>query len=273
MSQIRTYHNHTTFSDGQSSMLELFQAAKAAGLREIGVSDHCSVVPESCRPKASAWQLDTARLDEYCAQFAQAKAQLEDKNFSVRLGLEIDYFPETLEENRQLVRQYPFDYVIGSVHFAGTFPVHTSSDLWKPLSQEQIDEIYRVYWHSLKELANSGLADIIAHLDLPKKFNFRPTWDYTAVACEVLQDIAANDLALEINTAGWYKDCQEQYPALPLLQQAAKLKIPLLANPDAHEVQYVLRGIPEGRQMIRDLGYSTTVAFAKRRRLNIPLVD
>jgi histidinol-phosphatase (PHP family) len=272
MSQIRTYHNHTTFSDGQNSMLELFQAAKAAGLREIGVSDHCSVVPDFCSENSS-WEMPPARLDEYCTEFEKVRAQLEDENFSVRLGIEIDYFAETLEESLKLVKSYPFDYIIGSVHFSGSFPLDSSADNWKPLNQEQIDEMHRIYWKKLKELVNSGLADIIGHLDIPKKFCFLPTWDYTAVACEVLQDIAANDLALEINTAGWYKDCQEQYPALPLLQQAAKLKIPLLANPDAHETKYVLRGIPEGRQLIRDLGYTTTVAFANRRRYNIPLAD
>ena len=54
----------------------------------------------------------------------------------------------------------------------------------------------------MRSLAESGLFDIAAHLDLAKKFGFFATTDLTDVLEPALDAIAAADLVVEVNTAG-----------------------------------------------------------------------
>ena len=39
-----SYHNHSVWSDGNATLLEMCAAAKSKGYREFGMSDHCVCV-------------------------------------------------------------------------------------------------------------------------------------------------------------------------------------------------------------------------------------
>ena len=51
-----SYHNHSNFSDGSSSLEQMCRSAKAAGLREFGMSDHW-VIPPDETIDASSWRM------------------------------------------------------------------------------------------------------------------------------------------------------------------------------------------------------------------------
>ena len=42
-----------------------------------------------------------------------------DRGLPVKLGLEVDYVPGLERETRELLAPYPWDYLLGSVHFIG----------------------------------------------------------------------------------------------------------------------------------------------------------
>ncbi|MEM3785036.1 MAG: hypothetical protein QW667_04735 [Candidatus Bathyarchaeia archaeon] len=41
----------------------------------------------------------------------------EKSNIPLKLGVEIDFFPDDVERIRDFIQKHPFDYVIGAVHF------------------------------------------------------------------------------------------------------------------------------------------------------------
>src|SRR5207245_6846079 len=115
---LTSYHNHTTWSDGAPTLAAQIQAARGAGLDELGISDHYVLYPGG---EPVEWSMPPDLLGDYVLELRAAAA--ETKGLVLRLGIEADYFPETVDELRCRLAPYPFDYVIGSVHFLDGFPL------------------------------------------------------------------------------------------------------------------------------------------------------
>lgn len=262
---LTSYHNHTTWSDGVPTLAEQIAAAPAQRLTELGISDHYVFHPG---PEPVEWSMPLDRLGEYVAALQEAAARAP---VTFRIGIEADYFPETVDELRQRLAPLPFDYVIGSVHYVGDFPLDSRAADWEALSVEERDEVWRGYWQRIAALAESGVYDFAAHLDLPKKFGFRPTIDLAREAAAALDAIAAAGMAIEINTAGWSLPAAEAYPSADLLREARRREIPLLINADAHRTEHLTRDFDRARSLARECGYTELVRYHRRERFPAPL--
>jgi histidinol-phosphatase (PHP family) len=262
---IANYHTHTTWSDGSASVQEMIDAARKAGFDEFGFSDHFALTPGD----PVSWSLAPEALDDYIAEIQQAKEQ--NRDIKIRLGLEVDYYPETIERVKERLAPYPFDFLIGSVHFVDGFPIDFSARPWQGITQGSRDDVWRSYWHLLRATAESGIFDIIGHFDLPKKFNYFPSADLTGDACATLDAIAAANMVIEINTSGWDRPAAEAYPSLLYLQEARRRSIPLVINSDAHAAGEVARHFERARLLAKAAGYAEVVRFDRRRRSSSPL--
>jgi histidinol-phosphatase (PHP family) len=261
-----SYHNHTTWSDGRASLAEMIDAARREGLEEFGISDHYALAPGEPRFQ---WALAPELLDDYVAQVQEAAIDTGD--MTIRLGLEVDYFPETIGLIEKRLAAYSFDYIITSVHFVDGFAIDLNAQPWEELSQDRINGIWRDYWRHLSQAAETGLFDIIGHFDLPKKFRFYPSVDLTGEALKALDSVAAADMAIEINTAGWDRPVGEAYPSEFFLQEARRRKIPLIISADAHSANSVTRHFDRAHRLAADAGYTELVRFEKRKRFPYPL--
>jgi histidinol-phosphatase (PHP family) len=261
-----SYHNHTDWSDGGCTLAEQIAAARALGLEELGISDHFTLTPDGSHVE---WSMPLDRLDDYVAELLRARD--ETRGVALRVGVEADYFPETADDLRALLARHPLDFVVGSVHFVEGFPVDESADLWEALSDNERDGVWRGYWERVRGMAESGVADIVGHLDLPKKFGFRPGVDLSREEAAALDAIAAAGMTVEINTAGWFKPAREAYPSLALLRECRRRDIPLVINADAHEPGHLTRRFEDARALARDAGYAAVCRFAGRKRTSHPL--
>lgn len=261
-----SYHNHTTWSDGTATLAAMLDGARRAGLDEFGLSDHFALMPGG---KRVDWAMPPDFLGEYVRALWETAAATADITF--RVGLEVDYFPETEAETLAALARYRFDYLIGSVHFADGFPIDWKPDPWEALTPDARDDVWRRYWRYLRLAAETCAFDFIGHLDLPKKFGFLPQADFSREIGDLLDAIADLHLAIELNTAGWEKPIAEQYPSLALLRDARRRDIPLVINADAHAPGAVTNHFPRARLIAREAGYTETVRFANRERYAIPL--
>ena len=136
------------------------------------------------------------------------------------IGLEVDYYAGQMDTVAGLLAGYPFDVLLGSVHWLGAWRF---DDLDDPVSMgewsaRQVDDCWEAYTAALEELAASGACDVLAHPDLIKVAGHIPDapaewWDRMAEAA------ASSGMAAELSSAGWRKPVGEQYPALPLLER------------------------------------------------------
>ena len=120
-------------------------------------------------------------------------------------------------------------------------------------------------------MAQSRVFDFVGHLDLPKKFGFRPTADLSVEEDRALDAIAAAGMAIEINTNGWNLPATEAYPALNLLRKTHNRSIPLLINSDAHHPDRLVEHFDRARELARQAGYEELVRYEQRRRTAYPL--
>jgi histidinol-phosphatase (PHP family) len=113
-------------------------------------------------------------------------------------------------------------------------------------------------------MAASGLFDIAAHLDLPKKFGFRPRCDVDRLIAETLDAIAEARMVVEVNTNGWHCPCREPYPSAAILERCRRRDIAVTLSADAHHPSHLLRDFPAAAEMLRDAGYEQVARFAGR---------
>ena len=282
---LATYHNHSKWSDGKASLDELLTAARAMSIGELGVSDHWVLHPEGTQFK---WAMPTNRLPDYFAAMQALREQAKSQaGTEVRIGLEVDWFPGHGLPLRQALSKFDFDYLIGSVHQidvpfipgVGVFMIDGSPAAWEKITEAQRDQVHRAYWRNMKSLAESGLFDIVAHIDLAKKFAFYPTIDLSQEISEALDSIAdaktssGNRLVVEINTAGWHKPCGDAYPSPEILRECRRREIPVTINADAHQPEHLLRDFDRAAQLLAAAGYREVARFAKRELRMEPLSE
>ena len=90
-------------------------------------------------------------LEEYVTLAQRAK----DNGLPVKIGLEVDYFRDQMDVVSELLAQYPFDVLIGSVHWLGTWQFDDISNAVQ-MAQWQVrsvDDAWRDYATALEELA------------------------------------------------------------------------------------------------------------------------
>jgi histidinol-phosphatase (PHP family) len=202
-------------------------------------------------------------LPEYFRALHAARDQAGDR-LTVRYGVEADYIPETVDQLADILRAYPFDYVIGSIHFVDEFPIDETARAWDALSENERNDMVRAYWSRTTDMAKSGLFDIAAHLDLYKKFGHRPTVDVSEHISVALDAIAESGMAVELNTAGYYR-MGEMYPSGAIVSECRKRGIAMLVTTDAHRTEQLLRGIDLGIEALREAGYTRQAVFAERK--------
>ncbi|MGC8668700.1 MAG: histidinol-phosphatase HisJ family protein [Chthonomonadales bacterium] len=260
-SRLPSYHNHTRWSDGVASLDE-FVAVASAYTGEIGISDHFVLSPHG----PVDWSMPVERLADYTDAVLRCAAPFATPHspFAVRLGVEADYFPESVDDVARALRRHPFDFVIGAVHFVGQFPLDSRAADWACLNQEQVDDVWRRYWRLVTQMARTGLFDIAAHLDLPKKFGYRPSVDLAAEEAEALDAIRDAGMAIEINTAGWALPAGEQYPAQRFLEGARTRSIPIVLSADAHRPDHATRFFARAIGVAREAGYHGSCRFVQR---------
>lgn len=242
------YHTHTArCGHARGTPAEYVEAARAAGLLAIGVADHLPLLPEP-DPELS---MEACELDDYVAEVLELKAAFPG---FVLLGIEADYRPDTVSEVHSLLESQPFEYVIGSVHHLGDWGFDDPRQM-EGYSSRQIDDVWVDYLELVGEAAECGLFTILGHLDLVKKFGYRPTRALDDELDRVVERISRAGVAIEINTAGLHKPVKEAYPSPAILRKLWAADIPITFGSDAHRPEEVGRDFARAADLARAAGY------------------
>ena len=94
-----TYHTHSTYSDGKSSLEEIVQSAIACGMKELGFSDHAPM------PFCCEWSARAESINDYVREITALKEKYKDQ-ITIYLGIEQDYYS---------IEPVEYDYILGSI--------------------------------------------------------------------------------------------------------------------------------------------------------------
>jgi len=254
-------HNHTRLCNhAEGSVDEYIEKAIAEGIDIFGFSDHA---PMSFDPR---YRMGFDQMRAYEEEIRRARDTYADR-IDIRLGYEVDWLPGYMDER---VLGADVDYLIGSVHFIDKWGFDNPEFIGR-YEGADIDTIWREYFDLVRAMAESGLFDIVGHLDLIKVFRYLPKTDVRVLAKEALDAIRKADMVIEINAAGYRKPIGEPYPSRELLEMAFERGIPVTFGSDAHKPEQVGYKKEAIRQLAKSVGYTEAAHFKDRVRRFAPI--
>ena len=245
------YHMHLRDPEEDVSFtvaaIERFvEVAAERGVDEIGFTEHVYYFVQTRDVWSLPYQFDRCvyDLDAYVDAVVDAKRQ----GMPVKVGLEVDYVGPRQDELAAALEPYPWDYLLGSVHWIDGEAVDQQPGIWLAAS---VEEVWRRYFGALSELAASGHVDVLAHPDLAKIFRERPgRIEYPELP----------GVTLEISTSGLHKPVGEIYPDPAMLAG----RPPITLASDAHLPADVGRDFDRALELVRGAGYETVTVFEGR---------
>jgi histidinol-phosphatase (PHP family) len=265
-SPLSDYHVHTSrCGHATGSMEEYVAHARLVGLPEMGFSDHLYMYWLSSNERDPELAMAEHELEDYVDDVLRLRRANPD--LTIRLAIEADYIVGQDTELRRILQRYPWDYVLGSVHFVDNWGFDDSRYL-ATYETWDIDELYRRYFGLVMRAAETGLFDSMSHADLIKKFGHRPSQDFDLA--KVYERIATcfkqADVCVEVNTSGLGKPCAEIYPALGLLRACQRAGVSATLGSDAHQPDHVGFAFDQAVAHLRSGGYDRVITFAGRTR-------
>lgn len=249
------FHTHTIFSDGASTVHEMAEAARAAGLLSLGISDH-SLTPFDLR---YCLRPETHMEDYEKAVREEQKIARERYGFPLLLGIEWDWGSE--------IDPALYDYTIGSVHYIlkgdEWFPVDSGRD-WQ---QRGIDSLFdgnrldfaKAYFEQVVAHAEKNKPTFMGHFDLLTKHGLIDEEDeaYLAVAREATKETVKHVPLFEVNMGAIIRGLKTlPYPAVPLLETLCACGGRVILSSDAHHANKLAFGFSEALALLQRAGFT-----------------
>jgi histidinol-phosphatase (PHP family) len=262
-----THHYRCGHAAGE--IRDYIEAAIARGMTYIGISDHSPYFGEEVDQFRPGIAMGKSEFPEYVAEVLRLKNEYRDK-ITVLLGVESDYFPQHVELYRSIYKQYPFDYIIGSVHFSGGRGIFDRTR-WDGIDEAGLLTAKEAHFEIVAQSARSGMFDILGHIDAIKGYKPEISSIPTAIIDRTLQTIAECDVAIEINTSGKGKECGGWYPSNEVLERACYFGVKPTFGSDSHVAERVADEFDEVREYLKQIGFKEWAVFEQRKRTMVAL--
>jgi len=259
------YHTHHERCGHASGTLEQYvQRGIELGLTQLGLSDHMPLLHVDPATYLPGMAMPMEELDRYVEEALSLKRKYQSQ-IDIRVGLEGDYIEGYEDQIAAIINAYPWDYVIGSVHFLGEWDItdYRQLDGWK---ERDPNEVYRQYYEAVQKAAQTNMYDFIGHIDVIKRFGFQPTEDMTALECRTLDIIKESDVAIELNASGLRHTAAHMYPCQSMLEYAYRIGIPVTIGSDAHQPERLAENLELAVKQLKQAGYGHFATFSSRKR-------
>lgn len=263
-------HMHTVFStDSEASVRSMLDAAEAKGLRSVCLTDHMDFdfPPQEEADKLEGKVLFQFDVDTYFDSLAAFQKEYRGR-LDIRIGIEIGLQPHLGVPYCNLIQEYPFDYVIGSVHLIrGMDPYYGKFFEGRPDG-----EAYReAFTETLLCLENVRDFDALGHLDYVVRYGrFKEKeYSYQKYADEidaVLRKLISMGKGLELNTAGLKYGLGFCNPHPDVLRRYRELGGEIITvGADAHRPEHVAYEFKKAKEILETCGFRYYAEFRKRK--------
>ncbi|MFC4404470.1 histidinol-phosphatase HisJ [Gracilibacillus xinjiangensis] len=263
------YHVHTNYCPhGSNDQINKYiENAISLGLKEISFTEHAPLPknfddPTPENDSAMNWN----DLANYIEEIQRLKEKYH-KKIRINLGFELDYIEGFDSEISHFLDQTGpvIDDAILSVHMlknpSGQYVcLDYSAEMFAEIIKQfgSVDKVYEQYYRTLNLAIRADLGKYkpqrIGHITLIEKYSkkYLPKNDYTHTIERLLDQISRENLALDINTAGLFKeDCNRIYPDESIIVKAHHKGIALIPGSDSHTASHLARGFNQLPEYIR----------------------
>lgn len=260
-------HVHSTFSpDARSTLSDMCERAIELGLEAVYFTEHLDL-----DPRDSGYRFFDP--ERYFSAIADARNRYGDL-LEIGAGVEVCYQSHREEEIAHWLDAWPWDLVLGSVHIVDAYgdwvmiPDRVSMARWA--HRRTADEAYRPYFEELLRAARSGLFDVLAHVDLVKRYGVEHYGPFDSHAFgdaldAVLEAAVETGTGLEVNTSGLYQPPCEPFPSAAILRRYQELGGHIITvGSDSHDHMQLGRGLADGYTCAGSAGFKAVARFRGR---------
>ncbi|MCL5779826.1 MAG: histidinol-phosphatase [Firmicutes bacterium] len=264
------YHVHPGYSmDAEPwSIHHYCQRAVELGLQEICFTTHFECDPLRkhidwlVRLNGRLLPMDQwSWVDHYLSEIEKAKGVFKPAGLTVRAGVEVGYGLGLEPVIEKLVTDYPWDYVLGSVHCLDHIAISSRKESPTYFQGRTAKQVCQDYYKIMAEAVGTGFFDCVGHLDIYKRYGL----DYLGeeineVELEhgerILRQMARQGMGLEINTSRKRKG-QDFFPSVRLLKLARECGVKIFTvGSDAHSVSELGQGLLQAVELLYEHGLS-----------------
>lgn len=225
---MRDYHVHTPFCrHAHGEMSDYIESAIEKGIVEICFTDHIPL-PNGFD---SAHRMAIEDMNSYLEEIMRLRDMYSE--ISILVGIEADYIEGYERYLEEFFSRYPFDLVIMAIHFIKGWP-RNSWVFSYSYNDETLPKKYHQYFDAMSKGINTGLFDVVGHLDLIKRPHLQVLESNADDIEKVLDCVHKQDMSVEINTSGLRKSIGETYPGFDIIEKISARGIPMIIGSDSH---------------------------------------
>jgi histidinol-phosphatase (PHP family) len=272
------WHTHSQICrHAVGTIPDYVQKAIELNLSTIGVCDHFpyEFLKDIDRIPYTNYAMTLDEIQKYL-KIVESLKEKYNGEINVRLAFEVDFFENQVSSLNIHLNKIinHLDYILGSIHILNFKDGRGAWGFDDSIFREDYayygsDNVYMEYYQTQQKMINCEefKLDILAHFDLPKKFNDIPNNKEKIFneALKTLELIKKRDIVMEINTGGLRKDVKEQYPSRTLIEKMYELDIPILLGSDAHSPNEIAWEFKSIINMVKKIGYTYLSHFSNRK--------
>lgn len=248
---MRDLHIHTKFScDSEAQPEEYILKALTDGCKEICFTDHVDLNPND-------YGYNYYSTEMFFSCYDALKEKYSEK-INVLAGIEFGE-PHLYYEKLQELSKYPYDFIIGSIHWVGSmFPCKEVRE------QYTAKEFYMLYWKEVLKTVKAGGFDSLGHIDFPKRY-YGETYYTEEMINEIFKYLLDHNSVIEINTSSLRKGHTETMPDRELLEiYKANGGKYVTVGSDAHVVEDLGAVYERASALLSEIGLQEVV-YKKRK--------
>ena len=261
-------HNHSNISlDGKDSVTAMLDRAVELNLKYYTLTDHC----ECNTYTEKKYKVNTKRAYE---EMQRVKSEYKDK-LNFLMGIELGQPLQNLSAAKDALAGRDYDVVLGSLHNIESFD---DFYFWGRLNIDVYTALDQ-YFTELDEMIDWGGFDTLTHLTYPLRYIVGDCGinvdfsKYNDRVETVYKKLINKGIALEVNTSGLRQKIGETMPNRELLAMYRAMGGELVTvGSDAHSCQDLGKGIAEGFDILRSVGFDNFTVFIKRKPKQIELI-
>ncbi|MBF0200323.1 MAG: histidinol-phosphatase [Desulfamplus sp.] len=215
------------------------------GFQWVGITEHIFPPADSLRyPDEVAAGLDSRSLEDRFRRYMRTCRELQHKyrdEIDIFAAFESETYTGYQDFIPWAIEEFKPDYIVGSVHHVDDICIDYSRDgyLGAVRAAGGLEALYCRYFDIQHHMIESLSPAVVGHFDLIRIFD--PHYHETIRIPEIWDRIIRNlklirtrDIIMDFNLRALMKGAGEPYISLPILQEAASMKIKVVPGDDSH---------------------------------------
>ncbi len=271
------YHIHPAYSiDADGTLEEFCEAAISRGIRDIAFTTHLDTDPQGddfyVVINGERWDIRRSDwLEIYEQDIRNIGDKYEGQGLEVRLGIEVDIYPEVMENLPERFFSTDFDIVIGSVHLIDHLAISIRQHAEVIFRKYTPEQMAQMYYSKLIDGVGMPFVDVLGHIDIYRRFGRDIYGDvldsiWMPFIDELADKMNRHNVAFEINTSSWRKGQKEPMPSREIIHALFSKGVSMVTiGSDAHIPQHVGFRVMDAMTLARDAGARGIPNYEKHR--------